>query len=87
MSQRGSAATEEDPPNDAKNRERFKARGQESGITPFLASFGVFGGSFLFPIGSATWRREKIFANRDEFRLSHCGWRGLNLQIPTSNLQ
>jgi hypothetical protein len=39
ITQRGSAATEEDPPNDAKKRERFRVRGQKPGISPFLASF------------------------------------------------
>jgi hypothetical protein len=73
ITQCGFAATEEDPPNDAKKRERFRVRGQKPGISPFWRHLACLADHFFSPLGAPKWPREKIFASRDEFALSHCG--------------
>jgi hypothetical protein len=68
MIQSGSAATEKDPPKDAKKRERFRMTGQKSGHQFFTDSPMILGGvkiAFDFAVA------QSIF--------SHCG---LDLIVP-----
>jgi hypothetical protein len=61
-------ATEVDPPNDAKERERFRVRVQKSDVESFsLASFSVFGASFR---GISVIRGSNLVLKSADF--SHC---------------